>query len=677
MPGPILILVLLGALASFALVWYQYLKGSKRNSSLNRILAALRFISILGLIVLLVNPKFTRTTYDLEPAVLNVLIDNSSSMQIAMDSSALLDIRDRLASADRLQDRFQINQLTFGTALRSQDTLLFDDEATNISEPLERLKDMYIGSRMATVLLTDGNQTLGDDYEFMNHKPDQPVFPIVVGDTTTYEDLRIDRVNMNQYAYLKNQFPLEIFTSYSGEGSVNTVLEVSIDGQTRLRRNLTFSGNSPAARIAANLEATRTGLQDVRIQLQPFPGERNTLNNTRRLGLEVIDEKTRIMIVSNWVHPDLGALKKSIEQNEQREVFIERPTASTETWKEVDLFILYQPNSAFREVYDLIKREGISSFTITGPQTDWDFVNQVQNAFSISTYGQSEEIFPFKNEAFTFFDVSGFDITDYPPLDFELGEILFKKEYESLLDQQVKGVVLGEPMLTLVRDEARNEAFLFGENIWKWRVQNYRNNGDFEAFDDLIAQIIRFLDLNKRTNRLTLDYDKTYQGVASAELVARYFNETLAFESNASLNIRIKEKSEADYRAFPMMLRNGYYGFRINDLSAGEYDFTVRVEGTDLVRNGNFRVLDFDVEKQLISSNYKKLNRLAQASGGQLFYGDQVAAVVDELMERNQFLPVQKSKQNVVSLIDFRVLLGIIALSLAAEWFIRKYNGLI
>ena len=677
MPGPILILVLLGALASLALVWYQYLSRSKRYSRLNWILAALRFLSIFGLIVLLVNPKFTKTTYDLEPAMLNVLIDNSSSMQIATDSAALVGIRDRLRSDDALQDRFQINELVFGTSLRSVDSLFFDDKATNISDPLERLKDMYIGSAMATVLLTDGNQTLGDDYEFMTHKPGQQIFPIVVGDTTSYEDLRIERVNMNKYAYLKNQFPMEIFVSYSGDSAVNTTLMVSIDGQIRLRRNLNFNNETNSMRIAANLEASRTGLQDVSVQLQPFAGERNTLNNTRRLGLEVIDEKTRIMIVSSWVHPDLGALRKAIEQNEQREVLIKPPTAPPDTWNEVDLFILYQPNSAFQEVYDLVRREGISTFTITGPQTDWDYVNRVQDAFSINTYGQSEEIFPFKNEAFTLFDASGFDITDYPPLEFELGEILFKKEYESLLDQQVKGVLMGEPMLTLVRDEARNEAILFGENIWKWRIQNYRNRGDFQAFDDLIAQIIRFLDLNKRTNRLTLDYDKTYQGVTSAELVARYFNETLAFESNANLRIRIKEKSEADFREFPMMLRNGYYGFRINDLAAGEYDFTVRVEGTELVRNGNFRILDFDVEKQLISSNYRKLDRLAQASGGQLFFADQISALIDELMDRNQFLPVQKSKQNIVSLIDFRVLLGIIALSLAAEWFIRKYNGLI
>ena len=677
MPGPILLLVILGAFGTLALVWIQYLSGKRRRSKLNRALAALRFISIFGLIVLLINPKFIKTSYDLEPAILNVLTDNSTSIATAVNAEVIAAIQDRITASPELNERFQLSELGFGTSLRVLDTFDFKDEATNISDPLQRLKDIHIGARTATVLISDGNQTLGDDYEYISHKSDQPVFPVVIGDTTSYEDLRIDRVNMNQYAYLKNSFPIEIFASYSGNDAVSSLLTVNINGQTRFRRTLNFSQANPSVQISTDLEATQTGLQEVRVQITPFDGERNPRNNTRVLGLEVIDEKTRIIMVSNWVHPDLGALKKAIVQNEQREVLIEKPTAPDTTWKDADLFILYQPTTEYEAIYDLIRREGISTLTVVGPQTDWEFINRVQDAFSISTYGQTEEIFPSKNEAFSIFDASGFDVTDYPPLEFELGEIMLRKDFESLLDQRVKGVVLSEPMLTLVRNEGRNEAIIFGENIWKWRIQNYRNTGDFRSFDDMIAQIIRFLDLNKRTNRLTLEYDKTYQGVTSAEIAARYFNETLAFESNASLRIRIKEKNETSYREYPMMLRNGYYGFRINDLASGEYDFTVLVDGTEMTRSGSFRVLDFDVEEQLISSDHRKLDRLAKASGGQLFYSDQVDALIEELMGRNQFLPVQKSKQNVVSLIDFRVLLGLIVLSLAAEWFLRKYNGLI
>ncbi|MEL6916307.1 MAG: VWA domain-containing protein, partial [Bacteroidota bacterium] len=72
-----------------------------------------------------------------------------------------------------------------------------------------------------------------------------------------------------------------------------------------------------------------------------------------------------------------------------------------------------------------------------------------------------------------------------------------------------------------------------------------------------------------------------------------------------------------------------------------------------------------------------KLDQLAQRTGGKLYYPSETKALFKDLMENKRFLPTQKSKQNVVSLVDFRFLLGIIAVALATEWFIRKYNGLI
>ncbi|MFT5679087.1 MAG: hypothetical protein ACI9FY_001636, partial [Patiriisocius sp.] len=47
------------------------------------------------------------------------------------------------------------------------------------------------------------------------------------------------------------------------------------------------------------------------------------------------------------------------------------------------------------------------------------------------------------------------------------------------------------------------------------------------------------------------------------------------------------------------------------------------------------------------------------------------------LVSDARFATIQKSEQKTVPLIDWKYLLGLIALTLALEWFIRKYNGLI
>ena len=51
--------------------------------------------------------------------------------------------------------------------------------------------------------------------------------------------------------------------------------------------------------------------------------------------------------------------------------------------------------------------------------------------------------------------------------------------------------------------------------------------------------------------------------------------------------------------------------------------------------------------------------------------------MINDLLSDSRFATIQKSSKKIVPLIDWKYLLALIALSLATEWFIRKYNGLI
>ena len=126
-----------------------------------------------------------------------------------------------------------------------------------------------------------------------------------------------------------------------------------------------------------------------------------------------------------------------------------------------------------------------------------------------------------------------------------------------------------------------------------------------------------------------------------------------------------------------MLLSGGTYQVDLSDLEEGKYSFTVTETTERISKSGHFRILDFDLERQFMSSNHVKLGRLANRNSGNVYYPDQTIQLVRELADDNDFIPIQKSTKNVVSLIDFRIVLGIMVLALALEWFIRKYNGLI
>jgi len=130
-------------------------------------------------------------------------------------------------------------------------------------------------------------------------------------------------------------------------------------------------------------------------------------------------------------------------------------------------------------------------------------------------------------------------------------------------------------------------------------------------------------------------------------------------------------------RQAPMLFKGSYFEYDLDNLNAGTYEFTVRETGENLSKSGTFRIIEFKPEDQRYSSNYKKMLNLSTNSGGKLYFPNEIDNLVSDLLSSKDDLPIQKSKQNIISLIDFRILLGLIIFCLAMEWFLRKYNGLI
>ena len=126
-----------------------------------------------------------------------------------------------------------------------------------------------------------------------------------------------------------------------------------------------------------------------------------------------------------------------------------------------------------------------------------------------------------------------------------------------------------------------------------------------------------------------------------------------------------------------MLLKNNAYEADLSSLPAGNYEYTVSVTGENLARSGSFSILNYNVEQQLLNADVTKLRRLASNTNGKTYFKEQQNALIQDLLEDQRYQPVQKSKEKVVSLIDWKILLAIIVMTLSIEWFMRKYNGLI
>ncbi|MGB5463520.1 MAG: VWA domain-containing protein, partial [Aureibaculum sp.] len=82
-------------------------------------------------------------------------------------------------------------------------------------------------------------------------------------------------------------------------------------------------------------------------------------------------------------------------------------------------------------------------------------------------------------------------------------------------------------------------------------------------------------------------------------------------------------------------------------------------------------------EQQFTTANVKDLKGIAEASGGSYFFIDKTNDLIETLLSDKRYTTVQKSTEKTVSLIDWKLLLGIVLFLLSLEWFLRKYRGLI
>ena len=669
------VLVILAAVLSGAVVYFQYYFRSKQKGKLRILLSVLRCIGIFGILLLLINPKFSKVSYSLEKPNLALLIDNSTSIQEAEEK--VKQIRSTFENNKELADRFHITAYQFGKSLRLLDTLDLNDVQTNIQKPLATLNDVYARRNTAVVLVSDGNQNIGRDYSLSTNENTPPIYAITVGDTTKYEDLSIGPINTNKYAFLNNKYPLETYVLYQGQGSTKAKVQIKVNDAPVYKETISLSKRNNLTSIKTLITANTVGVKSIKISVEPLATERNKINNTRTTSVEVIDEKTTIALISDIVHPDLGALKKSIESNEQRQVMLMKSSGELSDLEKADLFVLYQPNTRFKKVFDFIAQKRANTFIITGINTDFNFLNAVQSDFKIENGYPQQEIFGTLNNGFSKFEITDFDLTDFPPLESNSGPLTFNQSHETLLGVTIKGLDMKSPLLTVYGANTRKNALLTGEGLWKWRVQSFRNSGDFSNMDAFIGKLIRYLTGSNLKNRLNLSYSYNYEGSSSAYISATYFDETYVFNPNARIDISVTNKETRIKKSMPMVLKNGYFEADLTNFTPGEYEFTVKVKGESYSETGVFTISNFDLEKQFVSSNYKKMQQLAQISGGTHTFSSEYEEIIAELISSNAFVPTQKSAENVVPLIDFKILLGLIALAFSLEWFIRKFNGLI
>ncbi len=660
-------------IVSICVAYFQYYYKAKNTSKIYILLFSLKTAVFFLLLLLIINPTIKRLQLQNIKPVLTLLADNSKSILFFKENKSLKKVLKDIEKDKALNEKFTINQFSFGKQLNAFDSLSFKENETNIYKGINQTNELYQESIAPIVLLTDGNQTIGNDYEFVASK--NPIYPIIFGDTVTYRDLKITQLNVNKYSYIKNKFPVEVLLNYEGKEKVNSRFSIFKNGKTVFTKKVEFSSTKKSEIITANLESTKEGLQYYNVRVDKIEGEKNIKNNSKSFSVEVIDEQTKVLVVANVLHPDLGAIKKAIESNKQRAVSIVNTTNFKGNIKDYQLVILYQPTPRFSNIINKIKKEDKHYFIITGSTTDWSFINRTQLGFSKNVIQQTENYGAVFNESFLTFLQQDIGFKVLPPLKDKYGSVTITKQYQALLHQNVNGIETEQPLLITLEDGNIKSGVLLGEGVWKWRATSFLNTNSFEIFDAFIGNIIQYLASTKKRNRLEVNSENLYAANSTIKISAFYTDKNYKFDERASLEITVTNTDTSLVTKIPFSLVGNSYQTEIENLPSGNYTFKVSVLGQNMYKYGKFKISTYQIEEQFTNANIKKLRILSEKTKGNFYFKDQIDQLKSALLNDKRFYTTQKSITKEQNLIDWEWILLIAIILFSIEWFVRKYIG--
>ncbi|MDR2934112.1 MAG: hypothetical protein LBU68_02420, partial [Rickettsiales bacterium] len=404
--------VLLCIIAGLLFSGILYYKSAKDGFDIRKrwLLAGLRFLSVFLISFLLLAFLLKVERCRTEKPIVVLLHDNSESLSdFSKENPQWLSQWTDLSND--LNDKFQIEHMAFGKDISATDEISLDEKQTHIANALTQMKSQFYGQNLAAVVLaSDGIYTAGEHPLSSAKNLNIPVFTVALGDTTEYKDVKIHNVNHNKYAYLGNQFPINIELRAMQCVNTNAVLTVQAEGKTVFSKDISIDKSSFFETVDCFERATKVGVQRYVISISTVQGERNIVNNRSEIFVEVLDNRRKILLLGSAPHPDISAIKQSISESERYEVDLVLDGNLPSPIENYDVAILHQlpaKTGIMQALVQQISDKKLPVWAIIGTQTELNAFNKLDFGVTVQLQGQqTNEAFPSFNSAFTSFDFS-------------------------------------------------------------------------------------------------------------------------------------------------------------------------------------------------------------------------------------------------------------------------------
>lgn len=654
-------------------------------------LAGLRLAASLLLALMLGGLGWTRTVSHREPPRLRVLVDASASMSRADagGGAARYDRARFLAdeATRRWGDRLEVIVQAFGAGLlEGEPPAAPAAGATDLGAALSSLPPPVEGE--AVLLLSDGRDTEAALWA-SSLAPGRHVHAVLVGDTLSPADLRIDRVEALPVARQGTRLPLSVEILCQGAAARQGTLRVSEGGAALVERPWRLPPGERRLRLEAPLVLDAPGQHLLEIELRTGAADAVPENDRVLLPVRVVEGRLRILVLAGRPDWDLAALAHGLRGEAALELRVIgagprgefRDLATGAAWdpaaEPVHGLCLHSLHPSWPP--DLLERLELQGGAVLLGGALTGSAVRLPSAWGLRSGRAAAP--PRREREIRW----GPDAARHPAVRGVLAAGLDPRAlgpWEATLGQPLEGgrALLtsgGRTVLAAGERGGRRLAVLAGRGFWRWSLEP----GDGALLlQELLSGLLRWVAREDPPARLSVSWEGDALSAGQpGRIRAELFDEDFAPLPGGSLRWELRDggslMAAGDFEADPA---GGYRG-RLPALPGGRYGLSVTARtpgGESLSLEKELPVLTPDREFRRPAATAESLRWLAAVSGGRLLIdtGADVLAGLESVLDttprlRRRAVSTRLWQEPAL----FLLLLGL----LAAEWALRKRLGMV
>lgn len=665
-------------------------------------LITLRSAGIVLLLFIFFEPVVTVTQEIIQTPTNLFYIDNSRSIKIEDKTNRLATIKNLIEEIKSSNLKGDNKFYSFGSSIKrlSKDSLSFlkfDEPSTDFSEIFKNINQTK-DNISSVIVISDGVITQGSTPIYTAQKLDIPVFTVGIGDSTKRNDVEIKNVLHNDFIYAET--PTTIIATILNKGfadksSIVTLLE---NNKIIEQKNLTLD-KSGVNTVSFDYTPQTSGEKKLSIKAENLEGEASYQNNQRIFYINVLSNKTNVLIISGSPSTDFTFIKNSLSEDKNLKVnslvqinagnFLEQNVNQKLDSASVIFLIGFPTNSTSDEFYNRLvnklEKHNTPLFLILNADVSVNKLEKIKfdlpfNVQKIENNYMSVQPDISANES-TNPLIEGNSLSEWnnlPPVNQPFTILTVNPESKILSKVRLGSVPRNNPLIITRNFGSKRSIAIIAKDIWRWKLQTA--NKSLSLFDRFIINSTRWLNApedNKRVKIYTLK--KFYSGGEPIEFAAQVYDESFNSVNNAEVKVEINGKDFKNTLTLNSV-GNGLYEGSISLNKNGDYTFngSANLDGQTIGSdNGNFNIGDIDIELTDSRMNYELLSNLANQTHGKYFPPKDINSLIQQINELNLKSSKEKLLTSEIRLWSDEWLLIIVIMLFSVEWFLRKRSGML